>query len=142
MHISNQSILTSQISNKPTPNLKSLQVQSEKCLLTIQSSFGIKGEKASSLKVLPEAIIKIEALKKIIVKIVSPTVDNPSPYQFDQLPAVVPIINQLKDNLKDIVYYCEDYNKRNFFGRQANQKKINEKMGVQVDAMSNHTQFL
>ena len=128
--------------NKAVPNLKSTLASCDKCLVTVCTHFGKKGEKSGFLTNIPNVINRLEDLKRVLEQIVQVSSENPSPHLLDSQASFVSILNMLKDNLKDLIYYADDYNKRNVLTRSVVGSKIKEKVDIILNSMTGHTRLI
>ena len=82
-------------------------------------------------------------LETLLKKIATPDrKNNQSPHTLDQQPSFVSACNQMKESLKELMYYAQDYNKHNFMTKKIVAKKINKKMNVILNTMSNYTRMV
>ena len=102
----------------------------------------MQGEDSGSLDCIPSVIVKLKDLDSVMAKVSVVSKDNLSPHTLDTQPSFVTACNELKDNIKNILYYAEDYNKHNWVTKKVVAGKIKGKMSQIISNMANYTRMV
>mmetsp|Transcript_17020 Transcript_17020/g.26282 ORF Transcript_17020/g.26282 Transcript_17020/m.26282 type:complete len:124 (+) Transcript_17020:153-524(+) len=89
-----------------------------------------------------EVVAKLKQMSAMFEKILKVSPDNPCPHNLDSQPSVVEILNNMKEKLKDVEHYAEDYKKRNFVTRKAVASKTKKKLDNIINNLATYMRLL
>lgn len=78
---------------------------------------------------------KVRDLLATFKKISTASEENLHPYMLDSQSSFVPVCNNIKDCLKELTYYANDFHNRNFMGKAMQAKKIKAKVNHHLGSL-------